>query len=105
MEHQKRFENGTFKISYPPYGYDWDGEAMTINPEQAQIVRRIFSETLAGKGTAAIAAELNREQIPTKRGGAEPVRNPRDDRKRNTAATAFTEDMVGFSLQAAPEPR
>lgn len=66
---KKRFENGTFKISYPPYGYDWDGETMAINPEQAQIVRRIFSETLAGKGTAAIATELNREQIPTKRGG------------------------------------
>jgi DNA invertase Pin-like site-specific DNA recombinase len=46
---KKRFENGTFKISYPPYGYDWDGETMAINPEQAQIVRRIFSETLAGR--------------------------------------------------------
>lgn len=57
---KKRFENGTFKISYPPYGYNWDGDTMAINPEQAQIVRRIFSETLAGKGTAAIATELNR---------------------------------------------
>lgn len=32
---QKRFENGTFKCSYPPYGYDWDGEQMVINLEQA----------------------------------------------------------------------
>ena len=23
---QKRFESGTYKVSYPPYGYDWDGE-------------------------------------------------------------------------------
>ena len=36
---KKRFENGTFKISYPPYGYNWDGDTMAINPEQAQIVR------------------------------------------------------------------
>ena len=66
---KKRFENGTFKISYPPYGYGWNGETMTIIPEQAQIVKRIFSEVLAGKGTAAIATELNQEHIPTKRGG------------------------------------
>ena len=31
---QRKFKNGTFKCSYPPYGYDWDkkkGE-MVINP-------------------------------------------------------------------------
>lgn len=33
---QKHFKNGTFKLSYPPYGYDWDGEQMVINPEQAR---------------------------------------------------------------------
>lgn len=65
---RKRFEDGTFKISCPPYGYDWNGETMTINPERAEVVRRIFSETLSGKGSATIAAELNREQIPTMRG-------------------------------------
>lgn len=36
---QKRFQNGTYKISYPPYGYDnVDGE-MVINQEQAEVVR------------------------------------------------------------------
>ena len=29
---QKLFENGTYKVSCPPYGYDWDGEQMVINP-------------------------------------------------------------------------
>ncbi|MCR0327037.1 DUF2815 family protein [[Clostridium] innocuum] len=24
---------GTFKISYPPYGYDWDGKELKVNPE------------------------------------------------------------------------
>lgn len=66
---QKRFENGTYKISYPPYGYIWNGEEMVIVPEQAIIVKRIFAELLSGKGTRAIAIGLNREQVPSKKGG------------------------------------
>lgn len=66
---QKRFQNGTFKISYPPYGYDWDGEQMVINQEQAEIVRQIFSGILSGKGSQVIADELNKAGIPTKKGG------------------------------------
>ena len=66
---QKRFENGTFKCSYPPYGYDWDGEQMVINPEQAAVVKEIFADLLSGKGTHAIADDLNRRSVPSKRGG------------------------------------
>lgn len=66
---QRRFKNGTFKISYPPYGYDWDGEQMVINPEQAETVRWIFEQVLSGKGTHAISEELNANGIPTKKGG------------------------------------
>lgn len=66
---QKRFKNGTFKIGYPPYGYDWNGEQMVVNQEQAEIVRWIFSQVLSGKGTQAIATELNDKNIPTKKGG------------------------------------
>ena len=66
---QKRFRDGTFKISYPPYGYDWNGTEMVINPVQAAVVKRIFAETLAGKGSQAIANELNAEAVPTKKGG------------------------------------
>lgn len=66
---KKRFQNGTFIISYPPYGYDnVDGE-MVIIPEQAEIVKQIFSDTLAGKSTHAIADELNAKGIQTKKGG------------------------------------
>lgn len=67
---QKRFENGTYKISYPPYGYIWNGEEMVVVPEQALIVKRIFAELLSGKGTRAIAIGLNREQVPSKKGGS-----------------------------------
>ncbi len=46
---KKRFQNGTYVISYPPYGYaNVDGE-MVIIPEQAEVVKEIFTECLAGK--------------------------------------------------------
>ena len=54
---------------YPPYGYRWDGRTLRIIPEQAAIVKRIFAEVLDGKGTDAIAKELDAEGVPTKRGG------------------------------------
>lgn len=66
---QRRFKNGTFKLCYPPYGYEWDGEQMVINPEQAKTVRWIYDQVLSGKGTHAIAEELNNNGVPTKKGG------------------------------------
>ena len=62
---KRRFQNGTFIISYPPYGYaNVDGE-MVIVPEQAEIVKQIFSDTLAGKSTHVIADELNKRGVAT----------------------------------------
>jgi DNA invertase Pin-like site-specific DNA recombinase len=66
---KKRFQNGTYKLGYAPYGYRWDGRTLRVLPEQAEIVKRIFAEVLAGKGTDAIAKELEAEGVPTKRGG------------------------------------
>ena len=55
------------------YGYrKRDGEEglnRGIDPEEAAIVRRIFTETAAGKSSESIAAELNREGIPSPAGG------------------------------------
>ncbi len=66
---QKRFRNGTYKISTPPYGYgNIDGE-MVINKEQAEIVKWMFAEVLAGKGSQKIAEELNEKKVPTQKGG------------------------------------
>ena len=67
---QKRFQNGTYKISYPPYGYANDNGQMVVVPEQAIVIKRIFHEALLGKGTRAIATSLNKDSIPTKRGGS-----------------------------------
>lgn len=66
---RNRFKNGTYKISCPPYGYDWDKEngEMVVNPEQANVVRYIFSQTLAGVGTHDIAKALMQQGIPSKK--------------------------------------
>ena len=65
---QKRYQNGTFKIGYPPYGYhNIDGQ-MVIDENQAEIVKLIFSEVLVGKSPGLIAKELNEKKIPSKRG-------------------------------------
>lgn len=62
----RRFQNGTFIISDPAYGYtnNEDGE-LVIQPEEARIVRRIFDYYLGGKGSYVIAKELRKEGIPT----------------------------------------
>ena len=66
---KKRFENGTYKLGYVPYGYRCDNGEIIVDPEQAVIVKRIFSELLAGKGTDEIEKSLNSENVPTKKGG------------------------------------
>ena len=66
---RRRFQNGTFKISYPPYGYDTVDGKMVVNESQAEIVRFIFAEILSGKGTHKIADDLNHRKVPTRKGG------------------------------------
>lgn len=65
---QSRFQNGTFKLAYAPYGYDVIEGKLVLQPEQATIVKAMFDQTLAGIGTDAIAQELNAKKIPAKRG-------------------------------------
>lgn len=63
-----RFETGTFKIGYAPYGYTVSDGEFSINEEEAKWVRYIFAETLAGKSSRQIAKELNERGIPAKKG-------------------------------------
>ena len=66
---KRRFMNGTFIISYPPYGYaNVEGE-MVVIPEQAEVVKKIFADTLDGRSTHSIAQKLNRQNVPSKKGG------------------------------------
>ena len=64
-----RFENGTFRLSYAPYGYSLTDGKLVINEDEAEQVRFIFNETLSGKSARQIAAALNDKKVPSKRNG------------------------------------
>ena len=64
-----RFENGTFKIGYAPYGYDSKDGEFTINEDEARWVRWIFSQALNGTASNAIAKQLNDLKVPSRRSG------------------------------------
>ena len=64
---RKQFENGTFKISYAPYGYSVHDGKMIINEDEAKWVRWIFSEAMNGKTSNAIATQLNKMRVPSRR--------------------------------------
>lgn len=42
---------------------------MIVVPEQAEVVKKIFEDTLAGKSTHAVAKELNDSGVRSKKGG------------------------------------
>lgn len=65
---QKRFQNGTYKIGCPPYGYIQVDGKLKINPEQGEIVREIFASYLSGVGISEIVRNLNARSITTKKG-------------------------------------
>ena len=66
---QKRFQNGTYVIGTPAYGYKNVDCRMVIDEEKAEVVKRIFASVLEGKSGTKIASELQEEGIPTARGG------------------------------------
>ena len=54
--------------SFHILGYEWKDEMLVIVPEEADIVRRIFSEYRFGSSLYKIAKSLNADGITTKRG-------------------------------------
>lgn len=62
---RKRFESGTYKSSVIPYGYkkQSDGE-WSVNPDEAEVVKKIYSLACNGKGCNQIAQILNEQKIP-----------------------------------------
>lgn len=67
---QRRMRDGSWLISSVAYGYRKDelGELIP-EPNEARIVKRIYDEYLSGVGYFAIAMILNKEGIPSPRGG------------------------------------
>lgn len=64
-----RFENGTFKIACPPFGYDNKEGEMVINEEEAKWVRWIFEQAVSGVASHEIARQLEENQVPTRKNG------------------------------------
>lgn len=64
----KRFQDGTYVISEPAYGYvnDENGN-LVISPKEAKVVRMIFDYYLNGLGAYQIARKINEMRIPTKK--------------------------------------
>lgn len=66
---QHRFQNGTYVSSSFPYGYCRnDRGEMVLEPEEAEIVKYIFSALLFGKSSCQIADLLEQQGIPFKNG-------------------------------------
>lgn len=64
----RRFQNGTYIIGDPAYGYQKDEKGnLIIQPQEAAVVRKIFEAYLGGKGSYLIARMLREEGIPTSR--------------------------------------
>lgn len=64
---QRRFEEGSYIIAYPPYGYKNEDGKMVVVPEEAAVVKDIFKMALSGMGGYRIARSLNERNIPTKK--------------------------------------
>lgn len=69
---RKSAADGKVYVGYSHFlGYDKGeekGDPMKVNPEQAEIVKRIYREFMEGRTTFAVAAELTEEGIPTPAG-------------------------------------
>ncbi len=64
----KEFEQGNPQAHFVIYGYKWIDGVLTIVPEQAEVVRRIFSDYIGGKSSYRIAKDLTAEGYKTIRG-------------------------------------
>ena len=64
-----RMQNGTFRISMPPYGYRYDASGiLAIEPSEAAIVQEIFAAFLSGTNLAKIAEAMQMRGVPKLRG-------------------------------------
>lgn len=65
----RRFRDGTYKIGYAPLGYSVEYGRFSVIPEEADAVRLIFREYLAGKGVWKICRILEEKGIRPRKGG------------------------------------
>ncbi|MDO4553909.1 MAG: recombinase family protein [Lachnospiraceae bacterium] len=65
---KKRFEKGIPNGKFRIFGYRWDDDQLVIEPEEAEIVKRIFKNFLDGKSRLETEKEFAAEGITTRDG-------------------------------------
>ena len=68
MEQKAKTNGGVLGFNIP-YGYDYVDGKLVVNPDEARVVKDIYSWYKQGKSMGKIAEMLNNAKIPTKRGG------------------------------------
>lgn len=66
---RKKYATGGLH-SRQPYGYKYKASDLVIVEDEAEVVKRVFTQFLAGESPEAIAEELNSEGIKPRRGRA-----------------------------------
>ena len=69
--YKQRMERGTYIPPTLPYGYKLNNHQIVIDEEKSSIIRRIFTDYLAGINTDKIAAALSKERVPCRFGGTD----------------------------------
>ena len=64
--YRMKMENGTFTTYCAPFGYVLENGALTVNEDEAKVIKWIFDTYLSGEGTSKIAAALNRQGVSNK---------------------------------------
>jgi len=67
MGKKGKFKRGEFEGGVPPYGYHAEDGKLVVDEEEAEVVRRIFTEYIEGVGTREITRRLNLEGVPTRK--------------------------------------
>ena len=65
---RKRFEQGVPHGRFRVYGYRWEGDMLVVVPEEAEVVKRMYRDYLAGKSRSQIGKELAADGITTRSG-------------------------------------
>ena len=66
---RNEFKKGNPTCGILMYGYDYHDGNLIINPQEANVVRMIYTDYLSGMGKNAIMRKLESLGIPTKNGG------------------------------------
>ncbi len=66
---RRKAAQGGYVGGWLPYGYRLEDGRVSIVPEEAAVIRRLFKLRAAGESYGAIAELLNGEKVPTQRGG------------------------------------